>query len=89
MKGIFGKNALIAIGYSLFFVVVSFFFDRLTKSIIIGFVFNFVGCIHFMIAGIFMAIYHFKENYQRRNGYMASFAFIWSLLLLVNVIAFY
>jgi len=88
MKSIFKKNALIAISYTVFFVGISFLFNEMWQSIILGFVYSFVACIHFMIMGVSMAIYHFKEITNKRNGYMVSFGFIWFLVLLVNTARF-
>ena len=88
-KSIFKLNALIALGYTVFFVAISFLFNRLDRFIFLGFVYGFVACIHFMIMGVLMAINHFKQIFDKRNGYMASFGFIWLLLLIVNVAQFY
>jgi len=88
-KRIFKLNALIALGYTIFFVLISLLFSRLNSIIFLGFVYTFVACIHFMIMGILMAIYHFKQVFDKRNGYMASFGFIWLLILIVNVARIY
>jgi len=88
-KNIFKLNALIALAYTIFFVAISFLFDRLGRSIFLGVGYSFVACIHFMIMGVLMAIYHFKRISDKRNGYMASFGFIWLLVLIVNVAGFY
>lgn len=88
-KSIFKFNALIALGYTIIFVLISLLFSPLHRAIFLGFVYGFVGCIHFMIVGILMAINHFKQVFDKRNGYMASFGFIWLLILIVNVAIFY
>ncbi|MDB5131817.1 MAG: hypothetical protein JWR02_1566 [Mucilaginibacter sp.] len=86
---IFKLNALIAVSYTVFFVAISFMFDRTGRAVILGIVYAFVACIHFMAMGVLMAINHFRSLIGERNGYMASFAFIWVLLLLVQVSQFY
>ena len=89
MKRIFKLNSLIAISYTVLLVAVSFLFSTEGRGIILGFVYTFIGCIHFMAVGIMMAINHFKSDNEKRNGYMASFGFIWVLLLAVQIVAFY
>jgi hypothetical protein len=89
MKKIFKKNALICIAYTAFFIAISFLFDRPGRDLLLGFVYGFVALIHFMTMGVLMAINHFKSVTDKRNGYMASFAFIWVLLLLVHLTEFY
>ena len=88
-KKIFKLNALIAISYTVLLVAISFLFGTEGRGIILGVVCTFIGCIHFMAMGIMMAINHFKSDNDKRNGYMASFGFIWLLLLTVQVVAFY
>jgi hypothetical protein len=89
MKKIFKLNALIALGYTVFFVSISFLFNRFDRSIFPGIVYSFVACIHFMIMGVLMTIWHFKQVFDKRNGYMASFGFIWMLIIIVNIFGFY
>jgi hypothetical protein len=89
MRKIFKKNALIAVAYTVFFVVISFLFDRLGRGLLLGFIYGFVALIHFMAMGILMAINHFKSLIDKRNGYMASFGFIWLLFLSVQITEFY
>ena len=89
MKRIFKLNAMIAICYTAFLVATSFLFSSTGKAFILGFVYMFIGCIHFMAVGIMMAINHFKSNIDARNGYMASFGFIWLFLLVVQVVGFH
>jgi hypothetical protein len=89
MKKIFKKNALICIAYTAFFVVISFLFDRLGRGMVLGFIYGFVVLVHFMAMGTLMAVNHFKSLNDKRNGYMASFGFIWLLFLVVEMTEFY
>jgi hypothetical protein len=89
VKSIFKKNAIIALSYTVFFVAISLLFGKLGRSLILGFVYSFVAIIHFMATGILMAVYHFQLSIEKRNGYMASFGFIWLLVLIVQVVNFY
>jgi hypothetical protein len=52
-------------------------------------VYWFVAIFHFMIMGILMTVYHFKNDNNKRNGYMAAFGFIWGLFLVVQLTMFY
>ena len=82
MKNIFKQNALIAIGYVVVLFGISFLFSKSSQSSIAITFYIVFGGIHFMIMGIFMAINHFQSKIAERNGYMASFAFIWALVVL-------
>jgi len=90
LKGIFKQNALIATGYTVFFIII-FILCRKTwqGSVALLILFYSIGIIHFMIMGIFMAINHFKSIMEKRNGYMAAFFFIWLMLLLGNIAFLY
>jgi|GEM_PF-1160765 len=88
-KRIFKLNALIAISYTIFLVAISSLFSSEGKALILGLLYMFIACIHFMGVGVMMAVNHFRSNTDERNGYMASFGFIWLLLLVVQVIEFY
>jgi hypothetical protein len=89
VKNIFKKNAIIAICYTAFFVAISFLFGKSGQGFILGFIYSFVAVIHFMATGILMAVYHFQLSIEKRNGYMASFGFIWVLIFIVQVLNFY
>jgi hypothetical protein len=89
VKNIFKKNAIIAFCYTTFFVAISFLFGKSGQDFILGFIYLFVAVIHFMATGILMAVYHFQSSTEKRNGYMASFGFIWVLVLIVQVLNFY
>jgi len=89
MNSIFKLNAIIAIIYTAFFVGISFLFNKDTQSIILEIIYSIVAGFHFIAMGILMAIYHFQSSINKRNGYMASFVFIWLLLLMVHYWGFY
>jgi len=89
MNAIFKKNALIAGLYTVVIVGVSFFFSRSGQSIILNFCYSFIALAHFMAMAILMAINHFKQDAYQRNGYMASFAFIWALMVVVQYLHIY
>jgi len=89
MKNIFKKNAITALCYTAFFMAISLFFGKSGRGLILGFIYSFVAIIHFMLTGIFMAVYHFQSSIEKRNGYMASFGFIWALVLIVQVVKKY
>lgn len=89
MKSIFKRNALIAVCYSIVLLGISFLFEKSDRPIIAIFLYCIVGGAHFMIMGILMAVNHFQQKTDKRNGYMASFAFIWVLILLGCIAEFY
>ncbi len=88
MKEIFKPQAVLTICYTIFLVVLSHLFKSSVGELF-QIVYWFVVVFHFMIMGVLMAVYHFKEESIKRNGYMASFGFIWILFLLVQVVTFY
>jgi hypothetical protein len=84
MKKIFTLNASIATFYSVFLIAISFLFGRNGQAIMLGFVFNMVAVIHFIIMGIMIIANHYHSLYKQRNGHIVSFVFIFFLLLIVN-----
>jgi hypothetical protein len=84
MKKIFRQNALIAIGYTVVLFGISFLFSRYSQSTLAITLYVVFGGIHFMIMGVLMAINHFQSKLAERNGYMASFAFIWVLIIVAS-----
>ncbi len=89
IKKIFRLNAFIALGYTIFFVLLSILLSNIGRGILLGLIYPIVAGIHFVIMGILMTINHFQLSIDKRNGYMASFFFIWVLLILVKISEFY
>jgi hypothetical protein len=85
----FKSNLIIAVSYTVFFVLISFVFDTSTRDILLGFVYKLVALIHFMTMSILSIVNHFKGDRKLRNGYLASTFAIWVLAILVSVIDFY
>jgi len=89
MKDVFKPNALIAISYTVFLVCISFLVDKSVAVIILTFIYSLIAGFHFMAMGVLMGIYHFKDEPGKRNGYMASFALIFALMVLVGYFGLY
>ena len=86
MKKIVKVNLFIALGYTILLNSLSFLFSKgENRPLFVMFTFFPVALIHFMIAGICMAVHHFQSKAESRNAYIVVFGLIWVLVVLVMV----